>query len=274
MRLLILAAIMFAFGILLAGDPGGTTGQTCTNDDFDCATQVGALPFVDPHGPVASATAAPDDPAPALHQSCTNVGAGNFGHTVWYRFAPSYDVVVDMTTQGSNYDTVLAVFTGGPGSFTAVACNDNAGAIAPQSALSLEANAGATYHVMVAGSGNSNGDLTFSVSVRCFILALQANPPSGGNPTADPTESGGSCNLSGQFFPGAQTVIKAGTKAGQTFYGWTGDPGCSGAGDVNLTMSASKTCIANFVPIPTPTPPPTPTASPSPSPTPTLTPTA
>ena len=78
------------------------------NDNFANFTVVaGALPYVDNIASTLDATAESFEP---LNPICVGV---NMGRTVWYRLAVTADVVVDIDTAGSSYDTVLAVYTGG-----------------------------------------------------------------------------------------------------------------------------------------------------------------
>lgn len=139
------------------------------NDDFDNATVITSLPFTDTVD-TTRATTAPGDP------SC-------FGddHTVWYAFTPAEDMSLQADTQGSDYDTTLSVWTGSPGAFQQVACNNDF-AFTPQSRVRFNATAGVTYLFMVASlEGTDGGELLFSVKRLPPRLALGV--------TIDPTGS-------------------------------------------------------------------------------------
>ena len=75
------------------------------NDDISSATLVSILPFIDSNDTV-QATAAGDDPIPTCHASREA--------SVWYSYTPTENQHVRATTTGSDYATVLAVFTGSP----------------------------------------------------------------------------------------------------------------------------------------------------------------
>jgi thermitase len=104
-------------------------------------------------------------------------------NTVWFRYTPTYNQVVRANTQGSNYDTVLGVYTGSPGSFTSVACNDDTGG--QTSAIEFNATAGTTYSFAVGsfagntvdpgGVGANNASLTFNVSTPTAPPNIQIN---------------------------------------------------------------------------------------------------
>lgn len=132
--------------------PGATPTPTPTpsasatppvNDDFDQATQATPLPFSQVINTV-YATVADDDPTLCIKTA----GAA----TVWYRFTPQRSGTLTAHTFGSDYDTVLAIFTGERGTLNRLACNDDADN-SLQSSVTLEVNAGETYFIEVADYG-------------------------------------------------------------------------------------------------------------------------
>lgn len=98
---------------------------------------------------------------------------------VWYRYTPTYNQVVTATTQGSNYDTVLGVYTGTPGSFTSVVCNDDITG-GQTSSVQFNATAGTTYY-FAAGSfaGNSvdPGGPSASAASLVMNVSTSTSPP-------------------------------------------------------------------------------------------------
>ncbi len=133
-----------------------------TNDDFDHAS---LLPEPPPNGwanqhldpDTNDATVAPDDP----DMGC---GTGVNSHTIWFKLTPSYYGRVRLRTYStldpgasSNYDTVVAVFTGQRGALNRIACNDDAPGHEPLSDLTFEAEAGKTYYIEVAAYDNTPG---------------------------------------------------------------------------------------------------------------------
>jgi hypothetical protein len=132
-----------SFTYTISDGRGGTATATvhvtveavpeATNDDFQNATPISALPFTVREG-ATLATQAADDPA----QSCGVPGA-----TVWYAYTPSQDRALEVDTIGSSSPPpTVAVYTGTRGSLTEVAC-------AQGKPLSLLASAGRTYYFMV-----------------------------------------------------------------------------------------------------------------------------
>src|SRR5439155_5146131 len=91
-------------------------------------------------------------------ESCevNNVGVSN---TVWYSFTPCGSGTVNIDTFGTNYDTVLSMFTGTCTSATQVACSDNA--IGTQARLlNVPVTAGTTYLIKVADYNTTAGGVT------------------------------------------------------------------------------------------------------------------
>jgi hypothetical protein len=139
------------------------------NDDFDAATQIAAPPYNSALD-VSAATPADDDPTDCF---------GTHG-SVWYAFTAPAAGMVDVLTDGSDYDTALGVYEGMRGSLAQVACdNDSTPTLA--SHASFRATAGVTYYVMVVGaSGASLGtlqlSLTFTPAPPPLTLKLSYDP--------------------------------------------------------------------------------------------------
>jgi len=70
--------------------------------------------------------------------------------SVWFRFVAPTDGIVDITTDGSDYDTVLGLFTGQCGALAVANCNDDAALDNYQSLIAEQpVTAGTTYTVLV-----------------------------------------------------------------------------------------------------------------------------
>jgi subtilisin-like proprotein convertase family protein len=100
---------------------------------------------------------------------------GALGKGVWYQYTPPASGAVAVDTAGSDFDTVLAAYSGSCGSLTPVACNDNVGD--QTSRLSLLVNASASYYFLVGGSSGQTGNLAFHLS---FSTNTPANDQCGG----------------------------------------------------------------------------------------------
>jgi len=87
---------------------------------------------------------------------------GTAGKGVWYTYTPVGSGTVTISTCGSTYNTVLAVYTGSCGSLTPIACNDDSGpaCATPQASVSFAGTSGTTYFILAAGSGGASGTLS------------------------------------------------------------------------------------------------------------------
>ena len=98
------------------------------------------------------------------------------GNSVWWTWiAPdSGPVVVD--TEGSDYDTVLAVYTGVTvDALTEVAANDDISSRRTTSRVTFEAVAGTAYSIAVDGFGGRTGNITLSVQSSNGTSAAPVN---------------------------------------------------------------------------------------------------
>lgn len=122
------------------------------NDDFADALQVTSLPYEKSQN-TTQATLEQGEPRPC----------GSIDRTVWYRFTPTSTVTVEADTFRSDFDTVLAVYTGSSlDTLTLVGCNDDTG-FGLLSRIRFSASAGQTYSFQAGGFRGASGNLTFGV---------------------------------------------------------------------------------------------------------------
>ena len=83
--------------------------------------------------------------------------------TLWWSWTAPVSGIVNVDTQGSAFDTVLAVYMGGElGSLAPVASNDNAANLVASS-VSFTAQAGTTYQIVVGGKSSVGGLLLLNL---------------------------------------------------------------------------------------------------------------
>ncbi len=129
-------------------------------DDCAAATPIFTFPDVRQKGTGPMTTEAGD---PEL--SC---GAGPplalQSASAWYRFVAPATGTIDISTETSDYDTVLALHAGSCGNLSEVACDDD-GAGGFESAISAPVLAGQVYYIEITGYGTLGGGvLELSVS--------------------------------------------------------------------------------------------------------------
>ena len=163
------------------------------NDDFAAATVVSGT----------SVTRTGDTNVGATKQDGEPIHAGNAGGaSIWYRWVPTGSGQVTIDTFGSNFDTLLAVYTGSSlGSLTSVASNDDTGGL--QSQVSFAAAAGTIYQIAVDGFNGGTGALTGSVNLH--LTQSVPPPPRPPPPTSTATVAPISCGA---------TPPRAGTTCG------------------------------------------------------------
>jgi 5-hydroxyisourate hydrolase-like protein (transthyretin family) len=112
------------------------------NDNFSEATVLSGLP-VSGTGTNLDATLEPDEPLP-------DVSGPSAGASVWFEWTPTSSGAVRVDTLGSDFDTVLVVWTGDElASLVEVTENDQFNG--DQSAVFFDATAGQTYRIAVYG---------------------------------------------------------------------------------------------------------------------------
>ncbi len=87
------------------------------------------------------------------------------GHSVWWRWRAPQSGSVMISTFGSDFDTVLAVYRGsGLRRLTEVASNDDSGG-SLQSQVQFQAAAGRVYRIGVDGDGNAEGNIVLGYAL-------------------------------------------------------------------------------------------------------------
>ena len=108
------------------------------------------------------------------------------GASVWFDWTAPVDGQAVFDTLQSNFDTVLAVYTGNSvDALTAVASNDDYGS-GTQSRVSFTAKAGVRYRIAVAGYHSATGTIVLAynqATSTAFTVTLSADPSYGGSVT-------------------------------------------------------------------------------------------
>jgi hypothetical protein len=134
-----------------------TTTDAPINDDF-----ADALVFTsDPQVIRANNVHATSQPGEPLH-------AGHNSRSIWFRYTASVSGTTVFTSSSSTIDTTLAVYTGtSVNALSLVGQNDDAAPGTLTSRVQIEAVAGTTYHIAIAGKNGATG----------YIRASVAGPP-------------------------------------------------------------------------------------------------
>ena len=136
------------------------------NDSFSAATNLTSLEATD--GTTVGATRESGEPS--------HVGAGAGGQaSIWYRWTAPADGAVTLSTEGSDFDTLLAAYSGATlGSLQPLAGNDDVDPGTHWSRVSFAVQQGATYRIAIDGYGGRSGQ----TSVQGDFTPTPEPPPS------------------------------------------------------------------------------------------------
>jgi len=129
------------------------------NNDFNNATVISSLPF--------TATQNTDDATLVENEAIPTcaIGTSNPDKSIWFSYTPSQDQTLILDTFGSDFDTVLTIFTGSDHPLAQDSCNNNyKGQL--QSQIIRELFQDITYYIGVYGYNQASGDLVFNAQLR------------------------------------------------------------------------------------------------------------
>jgi len=120
-----------------------------TNNSFGTPITINNIPYSNSQD-TWGATTASTDPIP-------NCGSGKNSNSVWYKYIAPGNGLLEVDTWGSDYDTVLSIWTGSVNNLTSVQCNDDAYGYLQAWLQEIHVNAGTTYYIEVMDYGNPGG---------------------------------------------------------------------------------------------------------------------
>jgi len=153
-------------------------------------------------------TAATGSNIGATRETGEPLHANSGSASVWWRWTATESGVISVATTGSDFDTVLAVYTGNAvGSLTRVASDDDSGE-GNSSRVAFTASAGTTYRIAVDGYGSATGNIALSLT-RSVSPSITSFTPSSARP-------GSSVTINGFNFSGA-TDVRFGSVSAASF---------------------------------------------------------
>jgi N-acetylneuraminic acid mutarotase len=176
-----LAALAGAAGQPPAGAPAtrglrrGPVVPAVFGDDFDAAVAITGARTTS--NDTRGATQAPDDPVPLCPLSGSL--STNWGASVWYRYVASAPGALHVDSEGSTYDTVIAVWTGARGSLEPVTCNNDSSASVSWSAVDFPVEPNVTYYIEVSDFQNPSpgGELVLTSRTGGGMVAWRRAVP-------------------------------------------------------------------------------------------------
>ena len=162
-------------------------GSLHANDDFEHGPPI-AAPFLTVTGNNIGATRQPGEPA---H------GAAPQGKSVWWTWTAPVDGAVTISTTNSQFDTLLAVYTGNSvDALSLVAENDDIDPGREQSSVTFQAAAGVVYRIAVDGYGSEMGLIVLTVSPEASLSAAPRIQQAPADQTRFAGGAGGGTNVS------------------------------------------------------------------------------
>ena len=200
-------------------------------------------------GSTLTASTAPGDPIPS--SDC----AASVGPSIWYRWTSPSAGTAALSLDGSDFDTVLAVWTGSTVSgFDEVACNDDVDpGIARHSELAFTTERDQTYLIQVSGWSGDFGGVALAMEADLLPLrTVDVNLAGDGSgtvtSTGDAVDCGGSSSTcTTTVIDGESMELRATSAPGSTFVAWTSN--CVPLTDptmCDVTITADTTITAWF----------------------------
>jgi hypothetical protein len=218
-----------------AGDAGGSVAPA-QNDAFANRALI----------PAAGGTVTGDNSA-ATAEAGEPFHAGVVGtRSVWWTWTPSVSGTYTVSTAGSGFDTVLAVYAGnGLASLVPVASNDDESSAIRTSLVRLSANAGATYQIAVDSYGLAAGAIRLTVAGTSGGATAPANDPFASRATLPP--GGGTVEGSnvGATRETGEPAHARSTAARSVWWSWT--PSRSGSATVSTSGSSFDTVLGVYL---------------------------
>ena len=166
-------------GLLLAG----LAGAQPVNDNFANATTIAGITGTTNGNNLLATLEAPCE----INQITTfnsdgsvEISNDKIGATVWYAWKAPATGTVAFDTFGSDFDTVLAIWSTTNGlcdiNLTNLTANDDDLVNGPQSSVGFSVNAGTTYYIQVSGYDNGGGPTTGNIVLNWNMTAIPTTP--------------------------------------------------------------------------------------------------
>lgn len=234
------ASVLGALAMLVLAAPPASADAPA-NDKLRNAIEIPSIPYTNEQSTLEAVSDGP--------RFCSNNGS------VFYTYTATETRRLQADTIGSDYDTVLGVFTGGRFDAVEIACNDDRFGL--DSGVRFRAEAGTTYTFMI-GSCCGNGDDEPRLGNLVFTLARATQPePLTVDVTIDPA---GTIRFNGRVE--ITGTVECSTRAGFSLFGGLrqaqgdvvvrgfgdADVGCDDSGPIPWSMIVRPREDGTFVP--------------------------
>jgi hypothetical protein len=140
----------------LSGD-GGETGTPPPNDNFEDRTPI-------PNGLPATENASNVDATNETGEPNPNPDQSGDVNSIWWTWTAPKDGTFQIDTNGSDFDTLLSVFTGSElGNLNLVSTDDNSGTDGQDSLVLINAREGQEFQIAVDGANGETGNVVLNI---------------------------------------------------------------------------------------------------------------
>ena len=160
--IVVMGPLVTTSGSSVGGGGGGGTPGAAGSDNFSTATIIPAScspatqSLVNTGSNVGYTKEASEPPISTVYQK-----------TVWFKFTAPSTVSYRVHTIGSNFDTLLTVFSGTTfANLTVLASDDDSGG-SGTSSLNVSLTSGQQYYIQVAGYNGASGNYTLTIAYTC-----------------------------------------------------------------------------------------------------------
>jgi len=165
------------------------------------------------------------------------------GRSVWWSWTAPANGTATLSTSGSDFDTVLAVYTGNSlGNLQVIASDDDSGP-GTTSSVTFSANSGVTYQIAVDGYAGAQGIIQLNLGV-----AGVANPPPNDNFASRTTLSGAVVGINASNLAATRENGEpnhAGNPGGRSVW-WSWTAPLTGIATVHTDTSSFNTLLAIY----------------------------
>lgn len=224
------AALASSLLLLLTVLAAGTARAAPANDNFTDAQRIKGTATIQTNN--LGATEEPSEPDHAGDPG---------GASIWYVYTATGDGEVTISTAGSDFDTLLAVYVGSTLSqLSVIVANDDAASGNLTSEVTFQATEGTTYFIAVDGKGGATGNIVLSFTTQ--LLACDITGTTGPDRLTGTEGADIICGLSGddQIHSGGGDDLVVGGDGTDSLAPGSGDDDVMGGRGIDeLTFRAS-----------------------------------
>jgi hypothetical protein len=142
-----------------------------SNDNFSAAKSLSLTSYTPVYGNTRYATLQSGEPRP--YSATKDCGIYGISNSVWFKVTPNYKGTIKVSTEGSSFDTVLAIYKGSSlTSLQQVNCSNDNSSPNWTDKMVAAVDAGQTYYLQLSGTGGArSGAYKLDVGWQCYYAS-------------------------------------------------------------------------------------------------------